>query len=67
MQAYHTMQLLAALDVLSTTDIFVGSYSSNVGRLVALLRAANGFHPRTTYSVDQENWFAWRRLHEKYL
>jgi hypothetical protein len=33
--AEQTLFLLGALEILSTTDIFVGSYNSNIGRLAS--------------------------------
>lgn len=59
----QTLQFLAALDVFSRrTHFFVGTFSSNVGRLIALLRSARGWHPGTSASVDSPNWYYGRRL-----
>jgi hypothetical protein len=44
--------LLAEIDALSAADAFVGSFSSNLGRLVHVLRRANA---NTTISVD-DRW-----------
>jgi len=59
-----TLHLLATLEILSVADIFVGTYSSNVGRLTTVLRAAKGKHPSTAYSVDVPNWHSGRNLEE---
>lgn len=39
----------------------VGGNSSNIGRLVALLRAAKGKDPESTFSVDVQEWDPFRR------
>lgn len=47
--------------MLSEADVFVGTYSSNVARRVALMRHANGLERGTALSVDVPTWHAGRR------
>lgn len=59
----QTLQFLAALEVFSRKcHFFVGTFSSNVGRLIALLRSARGWHPGTSASTDTPTWYWGRRL-----
>lgn len=48
----QSLGLLSALEVLSATEIFVGSLHSNTDNLVMTLRAAKGKSPLSTISVD---------------
>lgn len=50
----------AELCLSKTYDVLGGS-SSNIGRLVALLRAAKGKDPESTFSVDWQKWDPMRR------
>lgn len=62
-QNYDTfVTLLAELQVLREADVFIGTFSSNIGRLMMLLREANGFPRDTTRSVHVPEWFPGRRL-----
>lgn len=42
--------------ILRTADAFVGAYTSNVARLVVALRAATGWGPETSISVEGQDW-----------
>lgn len=48
--------LHAELQMLSLADVFVGTFSSNIGRLVYLMRETNGFQRNSTISVDKRDW-----------
>ena len=39
-----------------SADAFVGAYSSNVARLAMVLRAATGWGPETSRSVEGQEW-----------
>jgi len=47
---------LATLDTFQSADYYVGTFTSAVGRLTALLRAARGLHPVMTVSVEPNEW-----------
>lgn len=51
------------MHMLSTADVFVGTYTSNIGRLVAILREANGLPRKTSISVDVPTWQSGRKLY----
>ncbi|CAM9337185.1 unnamed protein product [Ectocarpus sp. 13 AM-2016] len=53
--------LHAELHMMSHADVFVGTYSSNVGRLVYLLREVNGLPRYSSHSVDTPTWYFGRR------
>ncbi|CAN0062939.1 unnamed protein product [Ectocarpus sp. 12 AP-2014] len=53
--------LHAELHMMSHADIFVGTFSSNIGRLVYLMREVNGFPRNSTLSVDVPDWHFGRR------
>ncbi|CAM9265482.1 unnamed protein product [Ectocarpus sp. 13 AM-2016] len=53
--------LHAELHMMSHADVFVGTYSSNIGRLVYLLREVNGLPRFSTQSVDDPTWYFGRR------
>lgn len=58
----QTLQFIAALEVFSRKcNFFVGTFSSNVGRLIALLRAARGWDPQSSASTDDPSWYWGRR------
>lgn len=59
LQSEQTISFLASLEVLSRRcQYFIGTYSSNAGRLIAILRAARGWNISTTTSIDDSNqWF----------
>lgn len=58
----YTISLLAQLEILSRRcHVFVGTFSSNLSRLVVKLRTANGSHPETTFKVDDFIWDPARR------
>lgn len=59
LQAEQTISFLASLEILSRRcDHFIGTYSSNAGRLIAILRAARGWNIKTSTSIDELNhWF----------
>ena len=42
--------------VIRTADAFVGAYTSNVARLALVLRAATGWGPETSISVEGQQW-----------
>ncbi|CAM9400430.1 unnamed protein product, partial [Hapterophycus canaliculatus] len=52
---------LADLQQLTTADVFVGTYSSNLGRLLALLRESIGQKNRATAISIDATWFAGRK------
>jgi hypothetical protein len=47
-----TLELIAELDVLADAHLFVTSMSSNMGRLVASLRASRGHDADSALSTD---------------
>ncbi|CAM9886103.1 unnamed protein product [Scytosiphon promiscuus] len=49
------------LAMMATADVFVGTFSSNIGRLVYLIREGLGFPRNSTISVDNPNWHLGRR------
>lgn len=49
--------LLSDFERLSKATVFVGTFSSNVGRFVALLREGYGFSRDSSISTDIEDWF----------
>lgn len=53
--------LFSELEMLAEADIFVGTFSSNIGRRVVLMREANGLQRDTAMSVDVSTWHAGRR------
>ncbi|CAM9141048.1 unnamed protein product, partial [Ascophyllum nodosum] len=53
--------LFAELEMLSQANVFVGTFTSNVARLIMLMREAKGMPRSSTLSVDRPNWFAARR------
>lgn len=53
--------LLLDLQHLSRAELFVGTYSSNWGRLLHIMREANNKSRETTISVDGKNWEPVRR------
>ncbi|CAM9336655.1 unnamed protein product, partial [Ectocarpus sp. 8 AP-2014] len=53
--------LHAELRMMSYADVFVGTFSSNIGRLVYLLREINGLPRYSTHSVDKPTWYFGRR------
>ncbi|CAM9858440.1 unnamed protein product, partial [Ectocarpus sp. 12 AP-2014] len=53
--------LHAELHMMSHADVFVGTFSSNIGRLVYLMREVNGLPRNSTLSVDVPEWFLGRR------
>ncbi|CAM9288060.1 unnamed protein product [Ectocarpus sp. 13 AM-2016] len=53
--------LHAELHMMSHADVFIGTYSSNIGRLVYLFREVNGLPRYSTHSVDDPTWHFGRR------
>lgn len=51
------VNLHAELCMMSEADVFVGTFSSNVARLVYLMRESNGFPRNSTLSVDELDWW----------
>ncbi|CAN0124631.1 unnamed protein product [Scytosiphon promiscuus] len=49
--------LHAELRMMSEAVVFVGTFSSNVARLVYLMRESNGLPRKSTLSVDQPAWW----------
>ncbi|CAN0541458.1 unnamed protein product [Scytosiphon promiscuus] len=54
--------MMADLEQLAAAEVFVGTFSSNIGRLVAVLRDALGKPRSSAISVDTELWFPGRKL-----
>ena len=48
--------------MLAQANIFVGTYSSNVERMVALLRESRDMPRSSTLSLDRNGWFATRHF-----
>mmetsp|Transcript_10797 Transcript_10797/g.22979 ORF Transcript_10797/g.22979 Transcript_10797/m.22979 type:complete len:253 (-) Transcript_10797:126-884(-) len=48
-RSVHTLELLVDVEILARTEIFIATLSSNLARLVHMLRAAE---PSTTWSLD---------------
>lgn len=62
-QTYELYVVLhAELDMMSHADVFVGTFSSNIGRLVYLMREVNGLPRNSSVSVDVPEWFLGRRV-----
>lgn len=54
--------LFAELQMLAGADVFVGTFSSNIGRLVFLMRESLGFARDSSLGADRAaGWFAGRR------
>lgn len=53
--------LLAELQMLREADVFVGTFTSNIARLVVLLREASDLPLNTTRSVETAVWFPGRK------
>lgn len=53
--------LLADLMQLAAAEVFVGTFSSNIGRLVAVMREADGKPRGAAMSVDTPDWHPGRR------
>lgn len=55
------MLLRAEMLMLTAADMFSGTFSSNLGRIVTLMREALNNKPRdSALSSDTANWFAGR-------
>lgn len=54
--------LIAELQMMAGADVFCGTYSSNVGRLVVLLREALNLPRDSALSCDRPDWYAGRYL-----
>ena len=48
--------------MLSQANVFVGTFSSNVARIVVLLRESRGMERSSSLSVDVQDWFPERHL-----
>lgn len=53
--------LFVDLQQLSLAEVFVGTFSSNLGRLIAVLREGNGRERSSAISVDRPTWTPGRR------
>lgn len=53
--------MFADLQQLAAAEVFVGTFSSNVGRLVFLLREAGGLKNRTSSISLDDDWYPGRR------
>lgn len=57
-QGYSSLvELVADLEKLSYSEVFVGTFSSNIGRFVTVLREFRGKKRESSISVDVVNWF----------
>ncbi|CAN0115382.1 unnamed protein product [Ascophyllum nodosum] len=54
--------LFAELRMLAEANVFVGTYSSNLGRMVALLRESRDMPRSSSLSLDRNGWFPTRHL-----
>lgn len=62
LQKYDTfVTLLTELHMLREADLFIGTFSSNIGRLMVPLREASGFPRNTTRSVHVGVWVPGRK------
>ncbi|CAN0094322.1 unnamed protein product, partial [Laminaria digitata] len=52
---------LADLEQLAAAELFVGTFSSNVGRFVVLLREGLGKPRNSTISLDRKSWYPGRQ------
>lgn len=52
--------MFADLEQLAAAEFFVGTFSSNIGRLVHVLREVNGRPRNHTLSVDLNRWYPGR-------
>ena len=50
------------LKMLSQANVFIGTYSSNVGRMIVLLRESRGMPRSSSLSLDHPDWFPNRHL-----
>lgn len=61
-QTYERYVILhTELAMMSAADVFVGTFSSNIARLVFLVREGLGFPRNSTISVDDPLWHLGRR------
>ena len=51
----------AELTMMAEGNVFVGTFSSNVARMLVLLREAKGLPRSSTVSVDNPTWYPGRR------
>ena len=52
--------IIADIEQLAAADVFVGTFSSNVGRLVAVLREGLGKTRNSSISLDAKAWYPGR-------
>lgn len=58
-QGYSSfVTLVSDLNKLAHSEVFVGSFSSNLGRLVTVFREGNGKPRDSSMSVDVKTWFS---------
>lgn len=57
--------LRAELEMLAGAAVFSGTFSSNVGRMVALMRKTLDMPDASALSVDFPTWFAGRQRHRR--
>ncbi|CAM9799642.1 unnamed protein product, partial [Laminaria digitata] len=53
--------ILADLEKLAAAELFVGTFSSNVGRFVVVLREGLGKPRNSSISLDQKSWYPGRQ------
>ncbi|CAM9383799.1 unnamed protein product [Ectocarpus sp. 6 AP-2014] len=64
--SYEAMVYLRAeLEMLAGSAVFSGTFSSNVGRMVALMRKTLDMPDESAVSVDFPAWFAGRQRHRR--
>ena len=62
LQTYEaTVLLRLELQMLAGADVFSGTFSSNLGRIVALMRHTLHKPEQSTLSVDGRRWFPARK------
>ena len=54
--------LFTELRMMAEGNVFVGTFSSNVARLMVLLREVKGWPRSSTLSVDEPAWYLGRRV-----
>ena len=63
----HVCAYAITVQVMRAVDAFAGAYSSNVARLVMVLRAATGWGPETSKSVEGQEWdWLWWKIKSIY-
>lgn len=59
--------LVAELRMLANADVFSGTFSSNIGRMVVLLREALKMPRASAVSSDTPGWYPGRKLQRRHV